>query len=208
MVQGAIIGLIVGLVLWAVRQSKQKKGGKAVLTALSAGGPEARAALDAYVPPVAGSARAGKLLDLLERFGWLAIIGEHDALARESDALTGHVNIVTQLQAHAAVGLIAHRAEAADLERLRAAVARLEAEGGALSGVVKKQLRDLRTVAEAGPSTPLDVEAQRRVVARARKQGPAAKIVLLRFVIRAVEASGGDATPLKQEAEDASSALG
>ncbi len=201
MLQGAIIGLVVGLVMFIIRTVQQKKGGSSVMAALRAGGPEGRVALDGYVAPVHGKASANKLLDLLERYSWLAVIGDFDDLEREAEGLEGHINIVSQLQAQAAVGLLAHRTEQRDLERLRAVADRIEAEGGALSKLVKKQVRDLAKVADALETRQLDVEAQQRVVGKARQSGPGTRLVLLRFVARAVEHSGGNATLLKQEAD-------
>ena len=201
MLQGAIIGLVVGLVMVLVRTIQQKKGGSSVMAALRAGGPGGRAALDGYVAPIHGKASANKLLDLLERYSWLAVIGDHDDLEREAASIEGHINIVSQLQAQAAVGLLAHRTEQRDLERLRAVADRIEQEGGALSKLVKKQVRDLAKVADALEHRQLDVEAQQRVLAKARQSGPGAKLVLLRFVTRVVEHCGGDATRLRAEAD-------
>lgn len=208
MLQGAIIGLVVGLVMVVVRTIQQKRGGTKVMAALRAGGPEGRAALDGYVAPVQGKVSANKLLDLLERYSWLAVIGDHDELEREAAQIDGHINIVSQLQAQAAVGLLAHRTEQRDLERLRAVADRIEREGGALSKLVKKQLRDLVSVADALDTRQLDVEAQQRVLAKARQSGPGTKLVLLRFVARALEYAGGDATHLKQEADQVMAKLG
>jgi len=201
MLQGAIIGLVVGLVMFIVRTIQQKKGGSSVMAALRAGGPGGRAALDGYVGPVHGKASANKLLDLLERYSWLAVIGDFDDLEREAANIEGHINIVSQLQAQAAVGLLAHRTEQRDLDQLRAVADRIEREGGALSKLVKKQVRDLAKVADALQTRQLDVEAQQRVLAKARQSGPGTKLVLLRFVARAVEQAGGDASRIKQEAD-------
>ncbi len=202
MLQGAIIGLVVGLVMVIVRTVQQKRGGTKVMAALRAGGPEGRAALDSYVAPVHGKASANKLLDLLERYSWLAVIGDHDALEQEAAGLEGHINIVSQLQAQAAAGLLAHRTEQRDLDRLRAVADRIEQEGGALSKLVKKQVRDLTHIADALETGQLDVEAQQRVLAKARQSGPGTRLVLLRFVARAVEKAGGDAGHLKGEADE------
>lgn len=207
MLQGAIIGLVVGLVMVIVRAIQQKRGGTKVMAALRAGGPEGRAALDAYVAPVR-KASANKLLDLLERYSWLAVIGDHIALEQEAAGLEGHINIVSQLQAQAAVGLLAHRTEPRDLERLRAVADRIEREGGALSTLVKKQIRDLARIADTLQTSQLDVEAQQRVLGKARQSGPGTKLVLLRFVARAVEHAGGDASHLEQEADQVMAKLG
>lgn len=208
MLQGAIIGAVVGLVVFVFTAIKQKKGGSNVMAALRAGGPEGRVALDGYVSPVHGKASANKLLDLLERYSWLAVIGDFDDLEREAAGLDGHINIVSQLQAQAAVGLLAHRTEQRDLDRLRAVADRIEQEGGALSKLVKKQVRDLANVANALETRQLDVEAQQRVLGKARQSGPGTKLVLLRFVARAIEQSGGNAAHLKQEADQVMQKLG
>ena len=208
MLQGAIIGLIVGLVMVVVRMVKAKRGGTKVVSALQRGGPEGLAALDGYVKPVHGKVSATRLLDLLERYSWLAVMGAHDALESEAAQLHGHINVVSQLQAQAAVGLLAHRTEARDLARLREVADHIEAEGGALSKLVKKQLRDLELVSRALESRQLDVEAHQRVLARARQTGPATKLVLYRFVTRAVEQAGGDATHLRHQADQVLSTLG
>ena len=207
MLQGAIIGLVVGVVVFLVRTFQQRKGGSSVMGALRAGGPEGRIALDGYVAPIQGKVSATKLLELLERYSWLAVIGDHDDLEREAAGVEGHINIVSQLQAQAAVGLLAHRTEQRDLDRLRAVADRIEREGGALSKLVNKQVRDLAKIADTLENGQLDGEAQQRVLARARQCGPGTKLVLLRFVARAVEKAGGNAAHLKQEADQVMAAL-
>lgn len=201
MLQGAIIGLVVGLAMVLFRAVQQKRGGTKVMAALRAGGPEGRAALDGYVAPIHGKVSANKLLALLERYSWLAVIGDHDSLEQEAAAIDGHINIVAQLQAQAAAGLLAHRTEQRDLDRLRAVADRIEREGGALSKLVKKQVRDLATIADTLETGRLDVEAQQRVLAQARQCGPGTKLVRLRLIARAVERAGGDASHLKAEAD-------
>jgi hypothetical protein len=190
-----------------VRTVQQKKGGAKVLAAVQAGGFEGRQALDSYVKPPSGKVGANRMLELLERFSWMAVIGDHEDLEREAAEIEGHINIVSQLQAQAAVGLLAHRTEPRDLERLRGVADRIEAEGGALSKLVKKQSRDLATVASALQQQPLDPDAMQRVYAKARQSGVATKVVLMRFLARAAEAGGQDPRRFQAEADDAMAKL-
>ncbi|MDH5492973.1 MAG: hypothetical protein OEY14_13545 [Myxococcales bacterium] len=203
MIQGAVIGFIVALVMVLMRASQQKKGGRKILAAMSLGAAEARAALDAYIKPARGKVRTGRLLELLERLSWLAIIGAHDDLEQEAASLEGGLNVVTQLRAQAAVGLLVHRTEPRDLEQLRAVAARIEAEGGVLSKLVKATTRDLAIAAGGLAQEVPEAAVMRRVFSRAAQLGPAQKIVLYRFLARVAEASGNPPAVFRREAEQA-----
>ena len=204
MLQGAIIGLVVGLTIAVVQYFRQKKGGTKVMAALRAGGPEARAALDGYVPPPSGKVAAGKLANYFERFSWLAIIGDLDTLERESASVQGMLSVRTQLQVMALMGLLGHRSEQRDVDALEQVAAHIEQEGGALLKLVKKQAADARSMARAMVrGEPLDTQARQRLAGRANQSGPATKAVIFRFLARASEASGQDPRGFRQLADEA-----
>lgn len=208
MLDGLIIGLVVGVVVMIYRAIKQGKGAKSVLAALDSGGPAAaREALDGYVAPVVGKVPQRLFLDLLERYSLLAVIGDFDGLEREARSIEGNVGVVTQLQAQAAAGLLAHRTEARDLEMMRGAAQRIEAEGGKLMGLVKKQLAQLAAVSAGLQQAHVPPEAVTAVHKRAKQAGKAARLVLMRYLGRVAEAAGADATPFQKDAAEALAAL-
>jgi hypothetical protein len=200
MLQGAIIGLVVGLVMVAVRLYQQRKGGAKVMEAIRAGGPEARTALDSYVKPIYGKVSAQKLINQLERYAWLAILGDFEALEAEAQAAEGMLNVVTQLRVQAYAGLLAHRTEARDLEAMEAVATRIQTEGGALSGLVKKIATDAQMVARGVAGQGVDPAVLDKVAKRAAQSGPATKAVLYRFLARACQANGMDSSGYEAEA--------
>lgn len=201
MLQGAIIGMIVGLIMVAVRFVKQKKGAVAVLAALKEGGPDARQALDQWQPPIAGKIPAAKLINYLERLSWMAVIGDLQSLEQEGSTVQGSLTVMTQLQAQALAGLIAHRDNPTDREGLERVTARIHNEGGAMLGLVKKTTTDLNAMSRAIAGQGLDAQSKQRLLGRARQSGPAQKVVLLRLIAKATTAAGEDGTPLLNEAQ-------
>ncbi|MCB9603986.1 MAG: hypothetical protein H6720_27005 [Sandaracinus sp.] len=205
MLQGAIIGAVVGIIMVFVQMARMRRGADKVMGALQQGGEGARPALDAWVKPVVAGQKvsANKLVDTLERFSWLALLGDFDALEEEGGNSDGMLGVRTQCQAHALAALIAHRDLPRDVENLERVTETIEREGGALMGLVKKNTRDLLAMAHAKAGRGLDTASRDRVVSRARQSSPASKVVLLRLATVATRAAGQDASALEAEANTA-----
>lgn len=205
MLQGAIIGLVVGLVMVAIRFYKQGKGGQAIKEALQKGGAEGRAALDNYVAPShSGKVSANKLLDHLERFGWLAILGDLQALEEEGQSIVGGLSVTTQLQAQALAGLLAHDPNPQrHVASMDAVADRIEAEGGMMLKLVKTTTGDIRAMARAIAGQGMDAEARKRLQGRAGQSTPAVRVVLLRLIARATELAGEDPSSYRAAADEA-----
>lgn len=209
MLQGAIIGLVVGLVMVAIRFYKQGKGGQAIKEALKQGGPAAREALDKYVKPSpTGKVSANKLLDHIERFGWLAILGELQDLEQEGQAIQGGLSVTTQLQTQALAGLLAHDPHPQrHVPAMDAVADRIESEGGMMLKLVKTTTGDICKMAHAIDGRGMDAEARKRLQGRAGQSSPAVRVVLLRLIARASELAGEDPTPYRAEADAAMARL-
>lgn len=205
MLTGALIGLVVGVVMVIVTAAKQKKGGKAVVSALAHGTDAARRELDTYVkPPVAGKkSELTRLHDLLERFAWLGILGAHDDLEREAELVTGAVSLIAQLRAQAATALLGHRSESRDRQLLQRTNEYIHTEGGALLTLVKNFIGDAATLAGVLEGKPFDITVARRIYERANKSGPAVKIAQLRFIARMAEVAKVSSTNFRQAADEA-----
>lgn len=209
MLQGAVIGLVVGIIMVAIRAYKQGKGGSAIKEALKQGGPAAREALDGYIKPSpTGKVGASKLIDHLERFGWLAILGDLQALEQEGQAIQGSLTVMTQLQAQALAGLLAHDPNPQrHIASMDAVADRIEAEGGAMLKLVKNLTRDMRAMSNAMAGQPMDPEARTRLSKRAQQCSPAVRVVLLRLIARATEIAGEDPTEYRAAADEAMARL-
>ena len=205
MLEGAIIGAVVGVIMVIVQMVRMRRGADKVMTALQAGGEGARAALDAWVPPVTPGKKvaANKITDVFERFSWLALLGDYRSLEEEADAVEGMLTIRTQAKAHALAALMAHRDEPRDVKALEEVSETIEREGGALLGLVKKSTRELLSLGHAKLGRGLDLGARDRLVTRARQSTPATKVVLLRLATVATRAAGHDASALEAEANTA-----
>lgn len=205
MLQGAIIGLVVGIVMVAVRFYKQGKGGQAIKEAIKEGGPAARGALDKYVAPsVNGKVSASKLLDHLERFGWLAILGDLHALEAEGQAIVGGLSVTTQLQAQALAGLLAHDDNPQrHFASMDAVGHRINNEGGAMLKLVKNTTNDIWAMARAMAGDGMDAAARTRLEKRAGQSTPAVRVVLLRLIARATEVAGEDPSAQRAVADEA-----
>lgn len=142
MLQGAIIGAIVGIVMMFIQNQQKKKGAVKVLGELDSSGQQAaRAALDAMQPAVT-KVPTSKFQKVTERFAGLAIIDETAALQGEINGLTGAQNVLVQLQGIGLLGM-AIRAEDPSVyaTELRALSDAYDKDGGKLMKLVKRNLR-------------------------------------------------------------------
>lgn len=149
MLQGAIIGAIVGVIMTIVINQQKKKGALKVLGELDSSGQQAaRAALDAMQPAVT-KVPTSKFQKVIERLAGLAIINETATLEGELSSLTGAQNILVQLKGIGLLGL-AVRADDPSVyaTQLRELSDQFEKDGGKLMKLVKRNLRIYANLAE------------------------------------------------------------
>lgn len=200
MSQGAIIGMIVGLIMTLMVLAKRRKRKDALLSTLEQQGPgPARAELDRMIPPV-GTIPLGKIVDQCDRMASLAIIGDTEALRAEIDEHEGKLTAVAQVDGLALLGL-AIRSEdpAPHAQALTELSARMDAEGGALMKLIKDKLRTYAGIAQAiaGQKVERKIHVQGRTLASKETGTP--KIVLLQALARALEGTGGNGDSLRAE---------
>lgn len=161
MLEGAIIGAIVGLVMAFMAMQQRRGLLTKVLAALDRGGPTAaRAQLDTSAPPT----QELKLRDIdkqRQRMACLALIGDVEALVREIEIHRGLLTAVVQVNRVGHLGL-ALRSQGEQRARTIAALeelaARMESEGGALMGIVKKQTHAIASVGRGLLGQPIPTE--------------------------------------------------
>lgn len=163
MLQGAIIGAIVGIIMTFVINRQKKNGALKVLGELDGSGQQAaRRALDAMQPAVTKVATS-KFQKVTERFAGLAIIQETTALEAELDGLTGAQNILVQLKGIGLLGLAVRADDPSVYARqLRALSDKFDNDGGVLMKLVKRNLRIYANLAEgiAGASLTDETKLQ------------------------------------------------
>lgn len=161
MLQGAIIGAIVGLVMTIVMAQQRKKGaGKVLSTFAASGKAAAREAVDAMQPAVT-KVTANKFLKLQERFAALAIIGDTDAIEAEMTGLTGAQNVVVQLKAVGLLGLAVRADDPAPYAaRLKEVSDAFERDGSKLMKLVKRNLRVFANLADKLAGGTLEDESK------------------------------------------------
>lgn len=194
MIQGALIGLVVGLVMAFITWQKNKKRGGSVLAALNEpnGQAAALAALNRSTAPTI-KLNAQSMVAQRERMAALTLIGDGDAIVRELGQHDGKIGIVAQVHS---IGLLGARVRgvANATSQLNELATRMETEGGRLTGVVKKTVRSLADLAAAIDGAPLPAESGARVRHLAASDSPMSRIVVQAALAQMIEAAGGDAT--------------
>ncbi|MEM9459798.1 MAG: hypothetical protein AAGF11_36815 [Myxococcota bacterium] len=200
MSQGAIIGMLVGVVMMLILMAKRRKRKDALLSTLEQQGPgPARALLDRTLPAM-GTIPLGKIVDQCERMASLAIIGDTEALRAEIDRHEGKLTAIAQVNGLALLGLAIRSDDPAPhAQALTELSARMDAEGGLMMKLVKDKLRTYAGIAQA--ITGQKVERKIHVNGRtlASKETGTPKIVLLQALARALEGTGGHSESLRAE---------
>lgn len=200
MLQGAIIGAIVGGIMALMMFLKRRNRKEALLSTLEEQGPTAaRTKLDLMIPPVR-KIPINKIMDQCERMASLAIIGDTKALQDEIDGHDGKLTAVAQVDGLALLGLAIRSDDPAPhAKALDALAAKMEAEGGALMKLVKDKLRTFAGVAQAiaGQEVERKVHVQGRTLASKETGTP--KIVMLQALALALEATGSSGDALRDE---------
>jgi hypothetical protein len=198
MLQGALIGLVVGLVMTIITWQKNKKRGGAVLEALETPNGEATAleALNRSTRSVS-LVKLGDVVPQKERMAALAIIGDGSAIIREIDQHEGKDSVLAQVHSIALLGArLRGVPEAAS--RLDGLATRFEAEGGRLLGKAKSDVRALADLAAAidGKHMPRPSEVAVRLLSTSAS--PMVRLVVLEALAQSAEAAGGDATAQRE----------
>ncbi|MGK0360406.1 MAG: hypothetical protein ACI9U2_002719 [Bradymonadia bacterium] len=190
MLQGAIIGAIVGIIMTIVINRQKKNGALKVLGELEASGQQAaRRALDAMQPAVTKVATS-KFQKAIERLAGLAVIEETAALQAELNGLTGAQNILVQLKGIGLLGL-AVRADDPSIyaRQLRALSDAFDKDGGVLMKLVKRNLRIYANLAEGIAGDALTDETKLQFGNLAPKSSMAG-IVMYQARVMAAQANG------------------
>jgi hypothetical protein len=180
MLQGALIGAVVGLVM-AFMMVQQRRGLlKSVLGALAQSGPAAaRTVLDGKVPQL----QVVKLRDIdkqRQRMACLVLIGDVDAVEREVAQHTGDLTAITQVDAVAYLGLALRtdgERRARSIAALDAIATKMEQEGGMLMGVVKKKTRALAALGHGLLRQPIPLDQKLQVDTMAREKSSSGLII-------------------------------
>ena len=147
MLEGAIIGGIVGLIMATILIVKQARKKKQIIAVIEDKGPEAgKAALDKAIPPLK-KIPLTKLLDQRERMAGLALVDDQEALEREIDEHTGELTAVAQVNAIGLLALAVRKDAKDGARRLDELATKMENEGGRLLALVKKKTRALAILA-------------------------------------------------------------
>jgi len=149
MLEGAIIGAIVGVIFSLVMLLARRGFRTKLLRALKEGGPEAaRALLDRKVEP-ATKVGVNQILSQRERMAALALLGDVAALEQEIAGHRGTLTAVVQVNALGLLGVAVRSADPADAaRRLDELAAQMEREGGRTFALVKKKTRALAVLAQ------------------------------------------------------------
>jgi hypothetical protein len=163
MLSGALIGACVGLVIALVQLAQRSSGYKRLITALETQGREmARAAIDRNQRGVI-DLRAEKVLEQRERMAALAVVGDLPSLREEIQTHRGKIVVLARVNGMALLGLALREqgeARAQAVTKLDELAAKLEAEGGALSKIPKKELHALAALGHALLGQPIKVDDQ------------------------------------------------
>ncbi len=206
MLQGALIGLIVGGIMAYLTWKKNKKRGASVLTAFAEGGREAALkALNETTPAMPGL-KANHIVPQQERMAALAVIGETDCIMREIKAQGGKLNLTAQVHGIGLLGASVRGVEGAS-GQLDQLATKMEQEGGKLMGAVKTKLRTFAKLAAAIDNTPLPPEAGAAAHRLSASENPMARLVIMAALAKATERVGGDAGPLRAKIRESTNAF-
>lgn len=182
---GGAIGLIVSLVMLAKRSGRRKK----LVAALANQGPEAaRELLDAALPPLA-KIPLSKILDQRERMAGLALVGDVDALRQEIADHEGPLTAHAQVDAIAYLALVVRGEVEEGSQGLEALAQRVEQEGGRGLMLVKRKVRALAELAKAVAGSAL-IPAQRLQVESVAGEGGLVQVLVWQGLSLALRAEG------------------
>ena len=190
MLEGAILGGIVGFIVAFMAGRKRLGAARRVNEAFRASGIDgARALLDDWIPPVSGEVAVSKLLNVMERLAALGVMGDLETLERELKSVSGALTVSVQLKTIGTVGLLLGSEDrqrwVTDIEAL---ATKVESEGGRMLTLVKRTTRFIARVGgELVGRGACDLEARTRLANYAQKMGPFTKILLLRLLVESAQ---------------------
>ncbi|MBW2733470.1 MAG: hypothetical protein JRH20_13875 [Deltaproteobacteria bacterium] len=187
--EGAIIGGGIGLIVSLALLLKRSAGRKKLVTSLANEGREvARERLDATHPAL-GKVPLSKILQQRERMAGLALVGDVDALREEIQAHDGPLTAHAQVDAIAYLALVVRGEVEEGSQGLEALAARMEQEGGRGLMLVKRKVRALAELAKAVAGTPL-IPAQRLRVESVAGEGGLVQLLVWQALGLALRAEG------------------
>lgn len=191
MLQGAIIGAIVGVITALFMILMQSRRSGKFLAAIAAGQlDEARLLLDKWHPQV-GKIPLSKILNQCDRMAGLTLVRDLTALDREVREHTGHLSAVGQVDSIGLLGLALLGSDPAEAaHRLGELANRVELEGGRSLSAVKKKVGRLAQLGRALAGDPLDDEAVQQLEKIAGAQGKLSKLVILQAIGEVFERAG------------------
>ena len=196
MLQGAIIGAIVALIVILVSVSKRKGAQKKLLAALQAGGAAAaRPVLDKAYAPVE-KLRLSQIVEQGERMAGLALIGDLHSLEAELAMHTGSLTAVAHVDALGLIGLAIRSPDPTSAAaRLDELATKVEQEGGMTMGQVKKKTRALAALAQGVAGMPISPDHRGRLATVAGDGAMTALLIwqgLAQALYRMGDTAGGE----------------
>ncbi len=193
MLEGMIIGAVVGFIVSMVMLLTRRNTRKALLATLQQHGLQAAAVLlDQKIPPATKIALR-RIIPQRERMAGLAIIELSEVIERELPSHSGALTAVTQVNAIGLLGIVVRGDDPAEAAgRLDQLAGRMESEGGAALKLVKKKIRALATLA-ASVASGARLDGQTRMTLDTIcNDGGMVQLVIWQALRRALVAAGQD----------------
>jgi len=196
MLQGAIIGAVVALIVILLSVRKRKGAQKKLLAVLHAEGlAVVRPILDKSYPPVE-KLRVSQIIEHGERMAGLALIGDLHALEAELAMHTGSLTTVAHVDALGLIGLAIRSPDPTSAAaRLDELATKVEQEGGITMGQVKKKTRALAALAQGVAGMPISPDHRGRLATVAGDGALTALLIwqgLAQALYRMGDAAGGE----------------
>ena len=190
MLEGAIIGAIVGLIGAVIALITSAKRRDAVLKQLATGDKQgARQALDQRLPAASKKLTLNDIVKQRERMAGLALVDDPAAIQAELDTLDGPLTAVTQVQTMGLIGLGLRGDAQAAAARLGEVADKMEQEGGKMMGLVKKKTRSAARLAEGLAGTTIPPEEWPGLIGHAKDSGMS-QLVMWQALATALNKSG------------------
>lgn len=190
MLEGMIIGAVVGLIGAVVALITNAKRRDAVLKHLEAGDREAaRAALDKRLPPATKKLSLNDILKQRERMAGLTLLGDTASIQSELAGLSGPLTAVTQVSCLGLLGLALRAEPGPAAAQLAELAAKMEREGGKMMGLVKKKTRACALLASSMAGAGIGPEEWKSLHSLTREQGMC-QLVLWQALATALRKSG------------------
>ncbi len=206
MLQGALIGMVVGLVMAYLKWQKNKKRGASVLLAFASGGKAAGLEALNKTTPAMPEIKATQIVPQQERMAALAVIGDAGRIMQEIKLHRGKLKITAQVHGIALLGARVRGVSEAS-SQLTALATQMEQEGGSLMAAVKTKLRTYADLAGALDGSPLPPESGAAANRLTASENPMSSLVVMAALAMATEKVGGDAHVLRSKIRESTQAF-